>query len=386
MHGLYLEFFSLRFGRLIIYFSAYCDCIFICISAMEVPSVFCVICKNPLESGVSSSTLTEKGSTSINSASDARKDSIHAVPGDKVHRECRRRYCNPHQIVKDLHQEESMQVPSSSRPVLRSSEEGFSFKSDCFFCGRPAKLGRKRKYDVLQVKTIGLKDSLLKVCHERADSWSDTVKARILHVHDLHAADAVYHQTCSVNFRTKKQMPMAQTTADDSKRPRLGRPQDDRRTEAFLQVAGCLEENDDEQTTINDLIDLMNQKLADTEYEAYSPPHMKMKLQELFGERIVLTEINGKPNVITFRTTARTVLQDYYSKQQQESNTTDEKIKLVQAAAKLIKEDIKAIETSHEVYPFCNDLKSEETGIKYLPDTLRVLLEGIFAGKIVTRN
>ena len=45
--------------------------------------------------------------------------------------------------------------------ILRSSEGGGgSFATDCFFCGRQAKLGRKRKkYDVLQVKTIGLKDS-----------------------------------------------------------------------------------------------------------------------------------------------------------------------------------------------------------------------------------
>ena len=33
------------------------------------------------------------------------------------------------------------------------------------------------------------------------------VQARILHVHDLHAADAVYHKACSVNFRTMKQIP-----------------------------------------------------------------------------------------------------------------------------------------------------------------------------------
>jgi len=35
---------------------------------------------------------------------------------------------------------------------------------------------------------------------------------------------------------------------------------------------------------------------------------MKSKLQEHFGERIVQTESNDKPNVITFRTTARKVL------------------------------------------------------------------------------
>ena len=83
-------------------------------------------------------------------------------------------------------------APPYSYSPVRLSEEGFSFKTDCFFCGRAAKFGRKRKYDVLQAKTIGLKDSILKICHERADSWSDTAKARILHMHDLHAADAIY--------------------------------------------------------------------------------------------------------------------------------------------------------------------------------------------------
>ena len=126
----------------------------------------------------------------------------------------------------------------------------------------------------------------------------------------------------------------------------------------------------------------MNQKLANTDYDEYSYTYMKTRLQEHFGERIVQTEINGKPNIITFRTTATAVLQNYYSKQQQEKeNTTEEKIKLGQAAAKLIKEYIKAIGTSHEIYPLCDDLKSEEAGIEYLPDTLRVLLEELFAGK-----
>ena len=54
-----------------------------------------------------------------------------------------------------------------------------------------------------------------------------------------------------------------------------------------------MKKNDDEQITINHLIDLMKQKLADTTHEAYGNTHMKNKLEEHFGERIVLTEING---------------------------------------------------------------------------------------------
>lgn len=63
-----------------------------------------------METGVPSSTLTEKGSSTINCASNARKDSIHAMPGDKIHRECRRKYCNPHQIAKDAEKEDSVQT------------------------------------------------------------------------------------------------------------------------------------------------------------------------------------------------------------------------------------------------------------------------------------
>ena len=40
--------------------------------------------------------------------------------------------------------------------------------------------------------------------------------------------------------------------------------------------------------------------------------------------------------------------------------------------------DIKAIKTSHEVYPSCDDLQSLEAGIDFLPDTLKALLEGLF--------
>ena len=75
--------------------------------------------------------------------------------------------------------EEIMQCTSKTGPVLQLSEEDFSFKTDCFFCKWSAKLGRKRKHDVLQVKTIGIKETVLKICQKQTDSWSDTVKAHM---------------------------------------------------------------------------------------------------------------------------------------------------------------------------------------------------------------
>lgn len=100
-------------------------------------------------------------------------------------------------------------------------------------------------------------------------------------------------------------------------------------------MARYLEENDDEQIAI---IDLMIQIFTGTKHEPYSYTHMKARLWEHFGGRLIQTAINGKLNV----TTARAVLQEY-NKQQQKKDITKGKIQLLQAAGKLTKEDIGTI-------------------------------------------
>ena len=161
---------------------------------------------------------------------------------------------------------------------------------------------------------------------------------------------------------------------------KVGHPQHDERTAAFLEVAKYIEENDDEQITIKDLIDLMQQKLAHSESEAYTYMYMKKRLEEYFGEKTIYTQMDGKPIVVTMKTTAKAVLQDYYDTQNKETNTNEEKIRFVKAAAKLIKQDIKEIELSNESYPNVDDIESPEAAIRILPDTLRLLLEELFVG------
>ncbi|KAK5865254.1 hypothetical protein PBY51_016431 [Eleginops maclovinus] len=97
----------------------------------------------------------------------------------------------------------------------------------------------------------------------------------------------------------------------------------------------------------------MQQKLGHSESEAYSYEYMKKKLEKHFGE-IIYTQMDGKPTVVTMRTTAKAVLRDYYDAQKKETNTDEKKIKLVKAAAKLIKQDIKDIKLSNESYPNVN--------------------------------
>ncbi len=83
-----------------------------------------------------------------------------------MHQECHRKFCHSFQIAKDAKQDEVMSSTSKEGTVLRTSEEDFLFQTDCFFCGKPAKLGKTQKHDVLQVKIIGIKETVLKICQE----------------------------------------------------------------------------------------------------------------------------------------------------------------------------------------------------------------------------
>lgn len=275
----------------------------------------CAICKELIEPSLRV-TLGAKGSASINNASEERKDSLQCAPGQVVHKECRRMYCAPYEITKARRQTLHQDLSSTGQHVLRSAEKQFDFRSDCFYCGKPVASGKKRKASlVVPVRTVETRDTILAVCRERGDDWADTVQARILHVHDLHAADAVYHRSCSTNFRTKKQMPAAHASEcqeQPMKKLKLGRPPEKERSDAFLEVARFLEENDDEQITIQDLVHHMEEILAHTEHRAYSYQHMQQKLKEHFGSKIIQTEINGKANVVTFRSKAQEVLHDFY--------------------------------------------------------------------------
>ena len=147
-----------------------------------------------------------------------------------------------------------------------------------------------------------------------------------------------------------------------------------------LRFARFLEENDDEQITIHDLIQRMEENLADSKLGAYSYPHMQQKLKEHFGNKIIQTEINGKPNVVTFRNKAKAVLYDFYS--HCDLDPEKDKIRIIETAAKLIKDDIRAVKILDSNYPGFEELGSEEC-IHFLPVSLKVLLTGLIVGKEV---
>ena len=299
-----------------------------------------------------------------------------------MHQTCRRTYCHPTNITRAKKQESNVsQLLSSRRSLDRKTEQSFNFKTDCFFCGTKVDFEeqKKKQGDVFKVTTIETKDTVLQTCSERRDEWAEVVQARILHVHDLPAADAIYHQACSVNFRTKKQIPMLFASEEpDLKKRKIARSQAEEKHHAFLKVAKFLRENDDEQITVLDLVDKMEEYLGDSPSAAYGRTHMKARLQEHFGDGIIITDINGKPNVVTLRSTVTTILYEFHARPKNADPET-EKLNIIRTASRLIKSDIKLIKTSNDIYPLIE--AETETNANFLRQTLKLFLEGILASK-----
>ena len=152
------------------------------------------------------------------------------------------------------------------------------------------------------------------------------------------------------------------------------------RAEAFQKVTLFLEEHDEEQVTITDLIKQMNEFLDGSNLEPYGFTHMKEKLLDHFGDKIVVTEINGTQNVVTLRHTASAILRDFYQ-QPKDIDPETEKLRLIKAAANLVKSDIKSVIQPKDVYPTSLAMSAIPEATNFLPQSLRLLLNCLLVGK-----
>eukprot|EP00794_Sanderia_malayensis_P021141 gene21141-23219_t len=336
----------------------------------------CVICQQDILDKSKASALRTKGCDGLIRASQERGTSIDVRVGDYVHQECRKQYTNVNVIKKDLKE----QGPDPNQPRntqrLRSGVQQFSFANNCLFCGKEAKFeDKKRGIDVFPVRTIDFEEKILEVCSTRKVAWAEKVEERIRSCSDLHAADAIYHQQCNVNFRTRRDIPRTYQSEEQSTSKKMkGRPLDARKEEAFLNVASYLSENDDEQITVADLVLKMKEYMGE---ESYSAKHMKKRILEHFRDEITITNINGRSDVVTFRTTAALILHQFHSLPKINDPEAD-KAHIIKAAAKLIKNDIKLRETSKSHYPPIDDISSVDNNLDFVPCSLQILLKNIF--------
>ena len=197
---------------------------------------------------------------------------------------------------------------------------------------------------------------------------------------DLPAADAVYHQSCSVNFRTCRKIP--KQYADNSSRVLTGRPINNDRNAAFVCTCEYFKQNDEENVSTCDLIGKMQEYLDDSGEDAYNRNFMIEKLKEHYGDEVIISSRRGQgiSNVLTLRESADKVLGMYYKKPKN-FDTKLQKRNIIEAAAKILKSDIKSsrAETFKEEYPSVEKLSLTEA-LSYIPESLQTFCRALFVG------
>ena len=344
---------------------------------MENPDL-CIICEKSLSNDLHTVKLSQKGANTINEASRVIKSNVIAVAGRYVHIVCRKNFTNKKQInVTNLKNSED-----TTRKSIRLAESPVSSATHCLFCEKLVDFSCKRKprIESQKVRTVQYAETIRKCCELRGDEWSFEVSGRLeFYTSDLVAADCVYHKSCSTNFRNGKNIPYEYSSANRSSG--TGRPANEDQHQAFLRTCEYLEDNDEEQMVLDDIIFKMEEFLKESESSAYNRRHMKRKLLEHYGENIIITDDKGKPDVVvTLRESANNILRSYYQKTKL-CDIKLQKIHLMEAAAKIIRSDVKSIEPSavHE-YPSLNDL-TIDAALNFIPSSLKLLLSKLFVGK-----
>ena len=347
----------------------------------------CPVCnKGPLLLGAENVVRlkTSKGRDTILEASQIRNASVVVEVGDLIHVDCRAKFTNKKTLELIL---KGGQLEPRTPSTRSSVTEHFNFQTHYIYCGntvqcRDPKLPRLDD-SFSEVRTLAFDKSIDNDICKRTYGWGKEVRDRVnLAVADLHACDAIYHRSCQINLKTGRDKPQkVQVTMD--KRPRkVGRPVDPIKEEAFQKTVDYFKDNDEEQFSVSSLTSYMRQCLPDG-YEPYENRTLKAKLYHIFGDEIVISTVGGKADIVTFKARATTILHDYHKQSQQKLDEHDEKLLIIKTAAKLLKSDIKSVDSSMKYYPSAvniENLHSEEV-IGFLPETLQTLLQGVFAGK-----
>ena len=123
----------------------------------------------------------------------------------------------------------------------------------------------------------------------------------------------------------------------------------------YSKLCDLLEVADNELFLLRDLHDKMIE-LAGNDY-VYSETHLKRKLEEQYGEHVFFAEISGHRNVICFREMASRIINDKWYTDRR-NNFVDDSVRIVLAAAKLVKAQIREAVFNQDQYPSATDFSN----------------------------
>ena len=264
--------------------------------------IVCVICKNE-KNDDDYIQPRQIGIDTINRVSKERGDKLNVVIGDYVDVNCRKEYINKWYITEVAKKNQS----DADKRKTRRSQPAFDFKTKCFFCEHVVTTREKQTKAASEVlsKYGEIDKSVTESIKSRSfDEWALLVFGRLEGISDLHAEDAVYHHTCYSNFKTNRKIPSKYQDSGEEVNRKRGRPKDELLDDIYDEVCRTMQdmEKNDGQITVPDLAEKMAElAAAKGRTGCYDARYLKKRIQEDFKGQIV----------ITFRSTAFEILQDF---------------------------------------------------------------------------
>jgi len=216
---------------------------------------------------------------------------------------------------------------------------------------------------VRAVQTLEIRDSRLNVCLKRQDKWSIEVQNRFQMCNDLVVAEAVYHKTYHDTFLRGRMVRVSMNSPQVDKSSKL----DTGKMAIFKQLCEWLETVDGQLNTLEEFHRRMTEVSGCSE-DVYSIKNLKHKLVEKYGSHIEFNSVSGRQTVICFTDLASVIINDkWYSEHRH--NAEDDSLRIVTAAAKLIKSQIRQILYTTDEYPSLRSSNIEDLE-SWVPDLL----------------
>ncbi|EFX81166.1 hypothetical protein DAPPUDRAFT_102733 [Daphnia pulex] len=264
----------------------------------------------------------------------------------------------------------------------------------CIFCKINPK--HNEKENISYVQTLDFKQTIIKKCKSRNDSWANEVLANVICIGDLFIHKTCYHISCYQRFVKGKNKPSAfhptseipSKNITDLKRKAVkrkseqhvpGQNTDNERKLAFLQAVQYLEEMDEKLFTIKDFRNLMGSYGC----EPYSTTYIKSKLLDYFGCDITFFSSDGIHDIICLSASTEKILHAFYLKSEKNKlhSAEERKLRTMIEAAKIIIQDLKTINTNSELYDIFQKLESPKDALEFVPVSLQIFLTTIITAK-----
>ena len=274
-------------------------------------------------------------------------------------------YINPNSIksakVRKAEERKEASMCNISPKKLRTSQK-LNLQKCCFMCTEefPSKY---KPSAVRYLENVELKKNMEKKGLERNDKFGLDIYLRLSEIEDkdIMKLNLRYHNKCNTRFGKE---------VKESDR-KSGRPLADYVSDSVEKIIQYIDENDDCQFSLHELLLLVEDPKPDIKT-------LKNKLLEHYGDKIIITANNNKVPTVCLKSVGHSILSDAWY-ENRKSDPKAEKLRVIEMAANIIREEITSTVYDVECYPNSNEFLNNIDEL--IPKSLQFFIDKLMLKK-----